>query len=302
MTMLGKIIAASSAIPVLLLATLSGQITKNAADERLDKAIGILRMTAAAETKLIRWFEIDQDNPNAVGLKADLCGNWPNVKRTVDDISELVIQLKKDKSLTADTDLSKKVAQLLSLKQQVISGKRQLDAMGLTCPAIQERAGSGTTESGAPTTASSPGEGRLISVAPDFRLAARRALIAMNEVHADLTRYARKQTMEEDQKALDFALREAEAQLSPKSADSYIAESHVLSLFRAYYSNVLLLAIAKQEEEGKKLGLQPVGAPLREANAMQMAACKDEIPEALDANLSAKAWTRWKEASKCLYK
>jgi hypothetical protein len=283
--------AGSFAMVVLLSATLFGQITKDEADERLDTAIGLFRMTSAVETKLIRWFEVDQDNPNAVGVKADLCGNWPKVKKTIDDIPDLEIELKKDKSLAVDPGLSKKLAELLPFRQQVISKKRQLDAMGLACPENSE----------VPTKSNDLGEQKVISVSPDFRIAAKRAFHAL----LDLEFYSRFHSWQEDhfEHAEDAsrALEEVDVQTSLKSADSYLAESYVHTLLSSYLGELNLIQMARLSKMGQELGHNPLPIK-RQSSPERIAACKSEIPAAVDAGLTAKEWAQRKEASKCFTK
>jgi hypothetical protein len=283
--------AASPVMAVLLSASLCGQVTKDAAGEQLDAAIGLFRMTSAVETKMIRWLEVDQDNPNAVGIKADLCGNWPKVKKTIDDISELQIQLKKDKSLAADADLSKKMAELLPFREQVLSKKRQLDAMGLACPESSEAA----------TKSNDLGEQKALSVSPDFRIAAKRAFHAL----LDLEFYFRFSSWREDDSEhledVGRALEELDVQTSPKSADSYLAESYVHSLLSSYLGELELIEDARLSKRGQALGHSPLPMK-RQSSPERIAACKSEIPAAVDASLTAKEWAQRKEVSKCFTK
>jgi hypothetical protein len=283
--------AASLVMAVLLSASLCGQVTKDAAGEQLDAAIGLFRMTSAVETKMIRWLEVDQDNPNAVGIKADLCGNWPKVKKTMDDISELQIQLKKDKSLAADAELSKKMAELLPFREQVISKKRQLDAMGLACPESSE----------ARTESNNLGEQKVISVSPDFRIAAKRAFHALFSLELSCGFASSVKDYLEHAEEASSALNEVDVQTSPKSADDYLAESYVHSLLTSYFGELELIGDAKISKMGQVLGHAPLPMK-RQSSPERIAACKNEIPAAVDASLTAKEWAQRKEVSKCFTK
>jgi hypothetical protein len=108
------------------------QITKTEAEERLDIAIGLFRMAVAAESKLINWYQVDQDDPKAEAIAADYCGNLDLLMEIARNLREIANP--KNKALLSDPDISDRVRQVMRLEKTFTSDSRQLIGMGFSCP------------------------------------------------------------------------------------------------------------------------------------------------------------------------
>jgi len=108
------------------------QITKEEAEERLDRAIGLFRMAVAAEDKLIHWYQVDQDDPKVEAIATDYCGNLDLVMETARNLG--AIANLSNKALLSDPDISDRVRQIMPLEKTFTSDSRQLRGMGFSCP------------------------------------------------------------------------------------------------------------------------------------------------------------------------
>ena len=108
------------------------QLTKEEAEERLVRAIGLFRMAVAAEGKLINLYQVDQDDPKAEAIATDYCGNLDLLMETSRNLGEVVNP--KNKALLSDPHISDKVRQLMRLEKTFTSDSTQLMGMGFSCP------------------------------------------------------------------------------------------------------------------------------------------------------------------------
>ena len=108
------------------------QLTKEEAEERLVRAIGLFRMAVAAEDKLVNWYPADQDDPKVEAIATDYCGNLDLLMETSRNLAEIAIP--KNKALLSDPDISDRVRQIMRLEKTFTSDSRQLRGMGFSCP------------------------------------------------------------------------------------------------------------------------------------------------------------------------
>jgi len=296
-------------LAVAILAPAAGlaQITKDEVDERMDEAIGLLRMTVAAETKLMHSFEIDQSDPTTLAAKRELCSKWPKAQRTIEEVSELEAQLRKDKSLASDPDLSNKMAELLPIKRDAVSKRRQLNAMGLFCEDGSGAAGPTAGLPPVPSGDSAPAGQRAVSVSPEFLVAAKRALTAFTDlgtdyafvVSSDFRWVTSERSLEEHERTAKAAYDECVARVPAKSADTYPADEYVRELFLNWNMEFSKIELNRSEKRLKAMGVDN-GVPLDKVSPGRMAARRAEIPEALELNLTPSQWKDKRQTSECL--
>jgi membrane protease subunit (stomatin/prohibitin family) len=124
---------ASLFISVPLLGTekpAQAQLTKEEAEERLVRAIGLFRMAVAAENKLINWYPADQDDPKVEAIATDYCGNLDHLTQTSRNLAEIANL--KNKTLLSDPDISDRVKEIMRLEETFTSESRQLRGMGFS--------------------------------------------------------------------------------------------------------------------------------------------------------------------------
>jgi hypothetical protein len=120
------------------------KLTFDDADAVLDKAIGMLKMEVAREQKLRTWYEIDQNHPEAIKLRGELCtmaGATLVAEKDVVSMGQSPEFQSLTKSLTNEQNYEwmAKVREGTELAAKSNSLGRQLDAMGFNCGVKNEK-------------------------------------------------------------------------------------------------------------------------------------------------------------------
>jgi hypothetical protein len=100
--------------------------------EQLDESIGFFRMLVAGENKLITWYEVDQNHPDAVALARDFCSNRAGVDSRATDLKQLTQDIQ-DHKVVVDQDLADRFEELMPLVREATSKRTQLEGMGFSC-------------------------------------------------------------------------------------------------------------------------------------------------------------------------
>ena len=104
-------------------------------EQRLNTAIGLLRMATSAETKLIDWYQIDKDHPDARKLAGDVCGSIAPVVETIQHLQRYGDQFaERPPSDDSQAEISENLTEVTSLSKDWVSKLQQLKGMGLSCP------------------------------------------------------------------------------------------------------------------------------------------------------------------------
>jgi len=115
------------------------------ADARLDREIGFFRRMNAVINHLQTWQEIDPNHPDARALGGELCNNLDRA-RTLPQSNPFVEDGDRAKRLTLREPpeirhgLIDKLEEVNLQVGKELSGMRQLEAMGFSCPATPSRA------------------------------------------------------------------------------------------------------------------------------------------------------------------
>ena len=120
------------------------KLTFEGADAVLDKAIGMLKMEVAREQKLQTWYGIDQNHPDAIKLRGQLCtmaGATLAAEKDVVSMGQSPEYQALAKSLTNEENYEwmAKVREGTELAAKSNSLGRQLSAMGFNCGVENEK-------------------------------------------------------------------------------------------------------------------------------------------------------------------
>jgi hypothetical protein len=105
---------------------------------RLDRAIGLGRMEVATMQKLVTWYEVNRDHPDAQQLQRELCGNRRVVREAEAQVNfDKTDFLAAQKSASPEDaqEIDDKVVEVTGLIRKTTTLLRQLAAMGCVCPA-----------------------------------------------------------------------------------------------------------------------------------------------------------------------
>jgi hypothetical protein len=132
-------------------------LTLDELNARLDRQIGLTRMAVATMEKLVTWYQIDREHPDAKHLEDELCGNRrlvreADVQAHID--SDAYMSLMQSASLEDQRETNDKMSESTALMKKSTTLSRQLTAMGCVCPAE------------APETTTAPAEAAPKSVDP----------------------------------------------------------------------------------------------------------------------------------------
>jgi hypothetical protein len=171
--------------------------------------------------------------------------------------------------------------------------------MGLVCPENPEPGESRTLNPAGSARINELGEDKSISVSPAFRVAAKRAFNALQDLESYYTLHSSQEDNSEHARHARAALEEVEVQTSPQSKDSSLPESYARGLLSAYFDELNLIDSAKMGKRAYELLSTNVLVADRESSPARIAASKNEIPEALDGNLLPNEWANRKASTQC---
>ncbi|HEV2382683.1 MAG TPA: hypothetical protein VG206_23195 [Terriglobia bacterium] len=107
----------------------------------LDFDIGFDRRMAASIEKLEIWYETDSEHPDAVALREDVCGNKAQFSEHLQHLAAVLDAKNRDSDRAKEarqivihsTELTGKLEREQDLRQQIFSGFKQLEGMGVNC-------------------------------------------------------------------------------------------------------------------------------------------------------------------------
>jgi hypothetical protein len=103
---------------------------------RLDRAIGVGKMNVATLEKLVIWYQVDRDHPDAQQLQAEWCGNRTLVSETSAQAVSRPSDVPAVQAASAEhlQELTDKTHEYTRLMEKATTLLRQLRGMGFSCP------------------------------------------------------------------------------------------------------------------------------------------------------------------------